>query len=212
MPKRTKPPPKTSLPATIAEAEAIEFARRDIVLVREGKVKLFGIVPGNWFEGDESRRACRLMMHERILSNATNLMDAVAFARAGYGFFEEVLRELILEFQNQNRADAMPVYLKAFAMELTTGVRYSKKSGRNQFEDVARDLIIGAIVGKVSERFNLRPTRNAALGRRPSACSIVARALALEGMAMSESNVRHLWLMRRRVVERRARRSIVTAG
>jgi hypothetical protein len=206
MAKRPKKP-AIGLPATLLEAEAIDYARRDIVLVREGKVKLFGVIPGNWFEGDESRRACRLMMRERILSNATNLMDAVAFARAGYGFFEEVLRELILEFQNQNRADAMPVYLKAFAMELTTGVRYSKKSGRNRFEDVARDLIIGAIVDKVIERFKLRPTRSGS--KRPSACSIVARALELEGMAMSESNVRHLWLMRRGVVERRARRAIV---
>ena len=203
-----RPRPKaTTLPATMAEAGAIDFARRNIVLVREGKVKLFGVIPGNWFEGDESRRACRLMMRERILSNATNLMDAVAFARAGYGFFEEVLRELVLEFQNQNRADAMPVYLKAFAMELTTGVHYSKKSGRNRFEDVARDLIIGAIVDKVIERFKLRPTRSGS--KRPSACSIVARALELEGMAMSESNVRHLWLMRRGVVERRARRATV---
>jgi hypothetical protein len=180
-----KPP---NLPATLVEAEAVDFARRCIAFARSGKLKLFGVEPGAWFEKGESRRACRLMLRAFILRDAKNLMDAVELARAGYEFWEECLRELILEYKN--RREEMPIYLVAFDMELTRGIRH--KAGRRRDDDMARDLIIGQIVGMVGERFGLRPTRNYA-SRRVSACSIVAAALRLEGMAMSEANVNQRW-------------------
>src|SRR5262245_48744540 len=168
-----------NLPATLVEAEAVDFARRCIVFARSGKLKLFGLEPGAWFEKGESRRACRLMLRAFILRDAKNLMDAVELARMGYEFWEECLRELILEYKNSR--EEMPLYLAAFDMELTRGIRH--KAGRRRDDDMARDLIIGQIVGMVAERFSLRPTRNYT-SRRVSACSIVAAALRLEGMAM----------------------------
>ena len=54
----------TKLPATLLEAEAVEYARQRIAFARSGKLKLFGIEPGAWFEKGESQRACRLMLRE----------------------------------------------------------------------------------------------------------------------------------------------------
>jgi hypothetical protein len=184
-------PAMTTLPATLLEAEAIDFARKHIAFVRSGKLKLFGVASGAWFEMGESQRACRLMLRELMLRDVTILIDAVTFARAGYEMFEECLRELILEFQN--RGEEMPVYLAAFAMELTRGIQYSRKAGRHRSDNTVRDIIIGMIVGRVAIQFNLRPKRNFASRRRASASSIVAAALELEGMAMSEANVRRMW-------------------
>lgn len=180
----------TTLPATVLEAEAVDYARRCIAYVRDGKLKLWGIVPGAWFEKGESQRACRAMLCDWAMRDAEHLMDAVGFARAGYELWEDALRLLILDYQN--RGAKMPTYLEAFAMELTRGLRYARQPGRGRANDMLRDLAIGTIVAMVAERFNLRPRRNPA-SRRPSACSIVAAALVLEGMATSEDNVDHLW-------------------
>src|SRR5262245_57937035 len=182
--------PMTTLPATLLEAEAVDFARKCIVFARSGKLKLFGVEPGAWFEKGESQRASRLMLRVFILRDVINLMDAVAFARAGFELWEECLRELILDFEN--RGEKMPTYLAAFDMELKHGIQHSRKAGRRRADDMVRDLIIGIVVGMVAERFVLRPKRNRA-SRRISGCSIVASALALEGTAMSEANVNALW-------------------
>jgi hypothetical protein len=180
----------TTLPATLIEAQAVDFARQCIVFARSGKLKLFGVEPGAWFEKGESRRACRLMLREWILRDVINLMDAVALARAGFELWEDCLRETILDFEN--RGEKMPTYLAAFDMELKHGIQHSRKAGRPRADDMCRDLIIGIIIGMVTERFRLRPTRNY-VSRRISACSVVAAALAVEGMAMSEANVSQLW-------------------
>jgi hypothetical protein len=182
--------PMKTLPATLIEAEGVDFARRCIAFARSGKLKLFGVEPGAWFEKGESRRACRLMLREWMLRDVINLMDAVALARAGFELWEETLGETILEFEN--RGEKMPTYLAAFDMELKHGIQHSRKAGRPRADDMVRDLIIGIVVGMVAERFPLRPMRNH-VSRRISACSIVAAALAHEGMAMSEANVNQLW-------------------
>lgn len=180
----------TTLPATVLEAEAVDYARQRIAYVRDGKLKLFGIWPGAWFEKGESQRACRWRFCHWAMHDVTNLMDAVAFARAGYELWEDCLRDLILEYKH--RGVTMPTYLAAFDMELTREISFARRAGRRRADDMMRDLIIGMIVGMVIERFNLRPRRNPA-SRHVSACSIVAAALGLEGMSMSESNVEQLW-------------------
>jgi hypothetical protein len=141
-------------------------------------------------EKGESRRACRLMLREFILRDVINLMDAVALARAGFELWEDCLRELILDFEN--RGEKMPTYLAAFDMELKHGIQHARKAGRPRSDDMVRDLIVGIVIAMVIERFGLRPKRNR-VSRRISGCSIMASALALEGMAMSEANVNALW-------------------
>lgn len=178
------------LPATSIEAEAVAFARQCIGFVRSGKLKMFGLVPGAWFEKGESRRASLMMLQGWILSDMKHLMDAIDFARAGYPEWENCLRHLINEFKH--RREEMPPSLYAFDMELTRGIRFQRKAGQHGASNVMRDLVIGTIVGMVVEHFHLRPTRNP-ISRRVSACAIVKVALGLEGVNMSESNVNRCW-------------------
>src|SRR5262245_57899208 len=110
------------------------------------------------------------MLLDMMLRDVTCLMDAVDFARAGYQLWEDCLRRLILEFKN--RGETMPTYLAAFDMELTRGIRYSRKAGQRRGDDMSRDVIIGIIVARVVEYFGLRPIRNHISGRI-SACTIV---------------------------------------
>jgi hypothetical protein len=181
-----------TLPTTLVEAEALEFAHQHIAYVKGGKLKLWGIISGRWFDGGESERVCRLMLAQWALRDAANLMDAVQFARAGFELWEDVLRNLLLEYKNQNRTEQMPTYLRAYDMELTRGASYSRRSGRHRADQLLRNLVLAVIIAMVIERFELRPTRNIA-SSRPSACSVVARALELEGMAMSEPAVVQIW-------------------
>jgi hypothetical protein len=67
---------------------------------------LWGVVPGAWFGKSESQRACRLMLRELMLRDATILMDVVAFARAGYKLFEDCLREIDPRIPEPWRANA----------------------------------------------------------------------------------------------------------
>lgn len=180
----------TRLPATLVEAEALEFVRLHIAHVKAGKLKLRGLTAGRWFDGSESERACRLALADWALLDAANLMDAVQFARAGFELWEDVLREMILEYKNQNRE--MPTYLRAYDMELTRGARYSRRSGRHRADFLLRNLILAVIIAMVIERFELRPYHNIA-SSKPCACSIVAQALTLEGMAMEYENVKQIW-------------------
>src|SRR6476660_8503124 len=132
----------TTLPATYLEAEAVDFARQHIAYVRDGKLKLWGVASGEWFEKGDSQRACSIAMAEWALEDATNLMQAVAFARAGFELWEDCLRDLILNFQN--RRQELPTYLAAFAMDLTRGDltwgKVPKQSGRRRSTDAVRNL------------------------------------------------------------------------
>jgi hypothetical protein len=119
-------------------------------------------------------------------------MNAVEFARAGWTLAYEALRELILEYLD--RREPLPTYLAAFAMAVAAGDRFRRMPARRKSDNIMRDLIITFVVRFVSERFALRPTRNPAAHRRPSACSIVTDALRLEGvLAIAESGVNKIW-------------------
>jgi hypothetical protein len=197
------------LPATYGEAieteplKPLEFARQHIAYVKAGKLQLWGIVPGRWFDGAESERMCRAMLAQWALRDTVNLMNAVELARGGFELWQDVLRDMILEYQNGSRDGDMPIYLRAYAMELTAGAHHRRKGGRHRAGQLLRNLIIATIIAEMIERFGIRPTRNVA-SHRPSLCSIMAQALALEGMAMGEPNVVQIWRTEgRRLLEMR---------
>lgn len=201
MTRRRNPRPPSLpavLPQTLLEQEAVDFAREHIRFVRDGKLKMYG-APGMWFDRGESRRSCRLAMRDWAMRDATNLMMAVGFARAGYQLSLEMLRELILEYQNRRPRVEMPTYLEAFAMDLTRGIDFPKRPGRPWADDEARDCILAVIVAKVIRQFGLKPNRNPA-SRHPSACSVVTAALALEGMATTEDSTVDIWKNMIRIV------------
>jgi hypothetical protein len=150
----------TQLPATFVEADALTFARRCIAFVRDGKLALGGTEHGRWFEKDESHRISRQMFKAWAMESPINMMNAVEFARAGWGLAGEALRDLLLEYKN--RGDRPPTYLAAFDMEITAGDRMRRMPARRKSDNVTRDIVIAFVVFFVSERFALRPTRNRA--------------------------------------------------
>jgi len=176
-----------TLPATFAEVDAL-LARSDIAFVRDGKLALWGIYYGRWFEEDASDWACREQFKAWAFSSPGNMVEAVELARAGWTLAFDVLQNEVLEYQN--RREHPPIYLAGFAMDLVARKQFPRTPGPVKSGNVTRDLIIALIVRRVSERYRLPPIRNAVSRRRPSGCSIVKDGLELEHvLAIAETGV-----------------------
>jgi hypothetical protein len=182
----------TNLPTNyfgVVETGALSFARGCIAWVRDGNLALWGVERGRWFDRDESHRASKAQFKSWALENAINMKSAVEFARAGWRIADESLRELLLEYKN--RREHPPTLLAGFDMEI---VDPRGMPARRRSDNVMRDIVVAFVVRSVADRFNLRPTRNPAARRRPSACSIVTEALGLEGVVhLAESRVNDIW-------------------
>src|SRR5207248_10524136 len=128
-----------TLPATI-ETQALAFAREHVAYVRDGKLQLWGTVPGRWFGGDDSERICQRMLTDWALVDVHNLVAAVEFARAGFELWRIILRDVIAEYQNGDRPGEMPFCLRAHAVEVTLGRHQVGRAGRHRADLLLRDL------------------------------------------------------------------------
>jgi hypothetical protein len=91
----------------------------------------------------------------------------------------------------------LPLCLKLYAADaLAAGIRVAQRQ-QQALKNRRRDLEIALAVYVVSKDFGFLPTRNYAAhdvdGAAESACSIVARALARNGIHMSEGAVAKIW-------------------
>lgn len=167
----------TKLPANIEDAKALIYARE----IMRGQVDGY-----DWFDSSDNNRFFRDQI--KLLANLqpTFLIQTVEDARNGWTVAHEALREMILEHQNSRQP--MPTYLEAYAMYLVENGVPKKLPGQRKEANILRDIAITCSVLMVSERFNMRPTRNPTTKKRASGCSIVAEASGL-----TESDVISIW-------------------
>jgi hypothetical protein len=185
----------TKLPATFEEAEALAYAREGVHMVQAEKVSFMGLRL-SWFEKADSRSVWKQWL-KLSARDPIALIDLCNEARAGDGLARQALSELILDYRHQH-AD-LPPALAGYEADLireagdpehhAPGIR-----GRRRSDVLLRDIAIVWIVGTICWKFGLKPTRNPASKREHlCGCGIVARALAAEGMAISEAAVVSLW-------------------
>ena len=89
---------------------------------------------------------------------------------------------------------AMPNHLRRYvagALELRSRVAPPRQRGPDPYAKHARDGDIAEVVGKIVE-LGFRPTRNRAT-ETESACSIVAKALAMMGLHLSVPAIEKIW-------------------
>jgi hypothetical protein len=184
----------TNLPATMVETEALQFAREWIVRFRDGTNPWSN---DSALTADAGRAVTRHLMRQSALLHPINRLQLIAMARAGDTDARDVLRTVMIEIQS--RGEPMPTELVNYNMELLHGGLH-QPPGPKRKDKLLRDLCIAMTVAAVHDRFGLSPTRNtASRGRpsaRPSACSVVAEALALAHMGLgkrSEKAVEAIW-------------------
>jgi hypothetical protein len=184
----------TKLPVPISAATtaaAIAYARERVRMVRDEKITFFGLEL-SWFKKEHSREMVRQMMKDLALS-PRGMMDVANLARAGWDLADETLREMIIDYSH--RREEMPPTLIAYNMEVVACRSHQPRAGaRKKSDNLLRDFAITCVVGDVCGRFGLLPTRQMASKKaRLSGCRVVARALAEEGLAISELAVIGVW-------------------
>lgn len=179
-----------NLPATLAEAEALQYARRWIAYFRDSGTP--------WSETsalkpEASRAVLRLLLHNAANLHPMHRLDIIARARAGDPDADAVVRAMILEAAQANQP--LPPELFVYQMDLVNAGRLRQPPARKRKNNILRNLVITLTVGAVCDHFELQASGRSA--RRRSACSIVAEALSEASIAMSEAAIVSIWKERR---------------
>jgi hypothetical protein len=160
----------TTLPATLQEAQALDFARdwlkRWQAEFAEG-------------EGRAFLREGLKNLAGHIGPNAT--LDLMDRAYAGSEDAHLVLVDMINEYTN--RHEALPSFLATYNAEFLTGrVVFRSPPGPKWTTNFTQDVCIVLLMVELVRRFDLRPTRNKLQRRRPCAASVAAQATAELGL------------------------------
>ncbi len=174
--------------AEIAEADAIAYARELVRMVRDGKLELCGL-PLNWFERGDNHAAARQLIERFAVLSPNLMLDLPHLARAGWGLAHEALLSLHIQYEHEGKP--RPPALAAYIQEFAAGRTYAQRPSKKPENNFLRRIAITCIVGSVCERFHLKPTRSGS--HKPSGCSIVAKALGEERMAIGEAAVTAIW-------------------
>lgn len=195
-------------PALQPHAAALVFATERIAFWRETAVPLWPLPALKWLDKTASHRYFVEMIKLSALAHPSNTIIIVDYARQGWDLADTALRELILEFHD--RREQLPTYLASYNMEIVheIGERSPRPRGPKKSDIFLRNIVLASIIGDVAERFGLNPTRNRTAARKPSACLIVAQALATNGMALSEDALVTIWKRHQRAWGKLVRYSV----
>ncbi|MBR0778731.1 hypothetical protein JQ625_28220 [Bradyrhizobium diazoefficiens] len=174
--------------AEITEADATAYARQLACMVRDEKLEWCGL-PLNWFDKVDNHAATRKLIERLAVLSPDLMLDLPHLARAGWGLAHEALLKLHVQYEHEGKP--RPPALAAYIQELAAGRTFLHVPSKKQEDNFLRKIAITFIVGSICERFKLKPTRSSR--SRPSGCSIVAKALAEERMAIGEDAVTAIW-------------------
>ena len=158
----------------------------------------------------EGSRPIVLAMLRRYASlSAWNLSEVAHWARGGMSEAHQVLCEIAAEYLD--RGEPVPNILTGYVVE-HFHARQDRRPGRPvRARFFAQDICIATLVMLLTEVLPLRATRSGRSTAKPSACSVMATALAEAGVHRGgESAVQKIWLSYRDLVmsERQAMLSL----
>jgi hypothetical protein len=171
-------------------AQALAVARSTVAQLMES-MNFFGVTVAPLQAGG-GRLVLRGMIKQWALFHPLNMAQACAWARAGWDDADRAMREMIAEFAE--RQEQMPVALRAYSIELILPNRPMPATprGRKKASQVLQDIAIVWMIIELVEQFGLKPTRRQT--RQPSACAVVAEALAEAGIHRGgERAVEKVW-------------------
>jgi hypothetical protein len=158
-------------------AQALAAAREAVSRMLEPMDYFDGIAP---LQPGGGRIVLRQILKRFAFWNSLNLSRLCMWARAGWDDADLALRELIAEFTE--RGLPMPATLSAYSLELIQPNRIPPATarGRKKATQFLQDICITVLVILLIEEHGLTPTRRQK--SRPSACSVIAEALAERGI------------------------------
>jgi hypothetical protein len=152
---------------------------------------------GDLTSGQTIRRLMRSRLKYLALkgSDCTAAVIEMARRRDDVGdIADDVLLETAREIMD--RGEPLHAMLNSYYQDATRRQpRARHKPGSDRTDDMGRDSFIAAAVILVQRKFGLQPTRGTT-SQRPSACSVVAKALSnrkLEGRQWTEDTVVKIW-------------------
>lgn len=138
------------------------------------------------------------MLRRYATMSAWSLSEVAHWARDGLDEADQVLGELATEYLN--RGEPLPGILAGHVAE-QFHPRLRRRPGPGRAKSFPQDVCICQLVLWLTQMFPLRPTRSGRSAVKPSACSIVATALAEAGIHRGgESAVQKIWLNYRDMV------------
>jgi hypothetical protein len=152
-----------TLPATFVEADMVDTVRRWVEIVGEAMT------------ADAARRTLRSYIRDMLRRGTIPTMQVIAAAEAGHQDADLALREFAAE--HIDRRIEMPTALANYVQRALVNPPVTYPPGRNVADTWLRDVCVAVLVRLAVERWSLPATRNRATAR-PSACSVVASALA----------------------------------
>ncbi len=176
----------TKLPATLLEAEALAFARREIAHWHSSatpwSAPVLSDAASRAFAREQMRIAASLSTYTR--------MRVILLARCGDEDARAVLRDLILDARTRHQP--LPLDLENYELELVHGAMGHQLSGPKKKNKILRNVFICLTVAAVVDRFpDFDPTGRSR--HRRSACAIVAEAVAVAGINMAPKRVEAIW-------------------
>jgi hypothetical protein len=173
------------LPATLAEHEAIEYARRRFAFFHDNPVEIFGMADVRLFGPDvgEDTRRRGIETLKCMALDAQRVEAIVDYGRAGWDLAQEALRQVIMEFKH--RRQEMPPALAGYDYSKDAGSVRAPISGPKPYNRLFRNIGICILVAEVGQKFGLKPYRNRA-GPRLTGCSVVAAAISAEDLAVEK--------------------------
>jgi hypothetical protein len=184
------------------EEQALEWAtehfRSNTELLKnshEGKLELAKMESEVWFkslEGDglDVPKPPKGWLEERTQQ-----------ALAGHEHATNVLSWLMVRYIAADKP--IPRSLLQFAFYRLTGefllvdgepapIRIKQRPGKGPYDSLMRNMLIWSAITQINIKFGVLPTRSEATDR-PSAASIVSKALKANGIDLSESGIEKLW-------------------
>jgi hypothetical protein len=190
MTKRTTKPPATTLPATILEAEAREFAR-DLVRNSCEPAQDSGF---SAFDPSASHWWVRRLIKADIERNPREAAQIVEYAVHGSTVANHALQELIDEKINRN--EPLGAVLGAYAIRAMHPDIHHHHGGKSKVDYLMMDALIVTMIWLLVDRFpSLKATRSqSGWKRQPSACSILTEAMTEAGWHRGgEGAIQAIW-------------------
>jgi hypothetical protein len=130
----------------------------------------------------------RTHLRERLKAGAVSPERAIKIAEAGHHDFDMALRELAVEFLSQGK---MPTELRDYILRALLRPPVNYPPGNNITDTWARDNAIVVLVQVTMKEWRLPKSRShhSKHPTRPSACHLVALALAQRGIMLGERRV-----------------------
>jgi hypothetical protein len=152
----------TKLPATSDAADMVSTVRHWVDLV------------GEFMTAEAGRRVLRSYIRDMLRRGTIPTMQVIAAAEAGHQDADMALREVAAEYID--RREEMPTEVANYVQRALVMPPVTYPPGRNLADTWLRDVCIAVLVRLAVERWDLPATRSRA-SKRPSACSVVTRAL-----------------------------------